>query len=101
MPDEIIENEELLDLILPILRSDFQIAEENNIAAELVVDIPIFAIMGDQEEYVSEISNWKMYTNSGFNSTIMKGGHFFILNFPIELAQFIKYHYEIVLFRYS
>jgi surfactin synthase thioesterase subunit len=90
---EVIENEELLDLLLPILRADFEVSERNNLKLEAPVRAPVFAIMGNEEEYVDEIGNWKNYTLSGFNKRILKGDHFFIFRHPQEIAQIIRYSY--------
>jgi len=93
VPPEVIENEELLDLLLPILRADFEVSERNNMKLESPVRAPVFAIMGNEEEYVDEIGNWKNYTLSGFNKRILKGDHFFIFKHPQEIAQIIRYSY--------
>lgn len=75
-PEELFENEELLNFFLPILRSDFQIAEENELTEISAVKSPILALMGDQEDNMKEINNWRKYSKSDFGSYILLGGHF-------------------------
>jgi len=90
VPREVYDHEELLNFLLPILRADFEIAEENGLECEPAVNVPIFAIMGDEEDYVNEISNWKRFTYSRFDYKVLSGGHFFIFNHPCEIANIIK-----------
>ncbi len=90
VPNEVLENRELLDLFLPILRADFQVAEENHLEKEPPVNIPIFAIMGEDEEYVKDICNWRHFTYSSFDHKTLGGGHFFIFEHAKEVANIIR-----------
>ena len=87
---EILDNKDLLDLFLPILRSDFKVAEENGMDAEPAVDVPIFAVMGDEEDYAKEITNWRRFTSAGFEYKLLPGGHFFIFEHFREIANIIR-----------
>ncbi|WP_264524490.1 thioesterase II family protein [Flavobacterium sp. N502536] len=78
--DELLQSKELLDFVLPILRADFKIVEQDFFIENTVVKSPIVAIMGNSEKYVDRINNWKKHTASGFSSYVLKGNHFFILN---------------------
>ncbi len=91
---ELLSNDELLEIITPILRADFQIAEENGLDNEPAIQAPVFAIMGDQEEYIDQISNWKKFTRSEFDFTIMTGGHFFIFDHGSDVARMIWRNYN-------
>jgi external thioesterase TEII len=90
LPDEILENEELLSYFEPILRADFKIAEQNFMTGEPAVNVPIYAMMGSQEEKAGEISNWANYTKKDFGYTILEGDHFFIYKHPAQIAGIIK-----------
>ncbi len=93
-PSEVIENEELLDYFLPILRADFEISEKNHLENELAVNAPIYAMMGSKEEKVEEISNWSKFTRALFTYTIFDGGHFFIHDHPNQIAYIMKDWYH-------
>ncbi|QHI35437.1 Surfactin synthase thioesterase subunit [Kordia antarctica] len=91
--EEIFTNKELFDFFTPILRADFEVVEkdESNLEAQNErVNIPIHVLMGDEEEYVDYIDNWKRYTFSYFESQILKGNHFFIYEYPEKIAEVIK-----------
>ncbi|NQX41019.1 Surfactin synthase thioesterase subunit [Pedobacter steynii] len=93
-PDELFESEDLLDFYLPILRADFEIVENRVSSEEAAVLTPIYSMMGDLEENHQEISNWGNYTKTKFNSKIFEGGHFFIHDYPNEIAEIINQAYD-------
>jgi external thioesterase TEII len=90
IPPELIENEEFFNYVEPILRADFEIAENNNLINEPATQTPLYAIMGSQEEKVDEISNWGRYTNSKFSYEVLEGDHFFIHRHCDRIAAIIK-----------
>lgn len=92
--DELIDNRELFDFFEPILRADFEIAENNKLEFETAVVTPIYAMMGSEEGMVEKISNWSNYTNAHFDYEIMEGDHFFIHNHASKIARIIKTNYD-------
>jgi external thioesterase TEII len=90
VPEELLQNDELLDFFEPILRADFEVSEENGMNDETPVNIPVFALMGSEEEENKHIQNWAKYTRSFFDCTILDGGHFFIHKHPQRIAGIIS-----------
>lgn len=88
-PDELLENAELMEFFEPILRADFEIAENNGMDDEPAIEAPLYAMMGDQEENVDRITNWSRFTRSRFNYEILEGDHFFIYQHPQRVATVI------------
>lgn len=89
--EELMANEELFDFFIPMLKADFEIVEkEEAFPIFSAVRSPIFAIMGNREEYADKIANWKHFTASDFEYTILEGDHFFIYDRARELADIIK-----------
>ncbi|WKL50107.1 amino acid adenylation domain-containing protein [Flavobacterium pectinovorum] len=86
---QFLENKELLDYFIPILKADFEISEENNLDSDSIVKSPIYAIMGDLEKNAAHISNWSNYTSAHFNYEIFSGDHFFIYNHAERLCSII------------
>ncbi|MGM1050338.1 MAG: thioesterase II family protein [Bacillota bacterium] len=79
-PGELLENKELMQLVLPILRSDFEI-NENYIYKErkdkIECDITVFK--GKEEDMaLEEILVWKTRGGRGFKIFTLEGNHFFI-----------------------
>jgi external thioesterase TEII len=89
IPKEILMNEELFNFFSPIIRSDFQIIEENNTIPTERIATPIYALMGNQEEKVGEIHNWEKYTRTELYVEILEGNHFFIYNHQDKLIEII------------
>src|SRR5258708_15140581 len=90
IPPEMIENEELFSFFEPILRADMEIAEKKNMTGEPAINAPLFALMGSDEAKADKISNWSFFTQSHFNSEILKGDHFFIYKHPARIAAIIR-----------
>lgn len=91
---EFLESKELLDYFIPILKADFEIAEENNLDEKTVVSTPIYAIMGDKEKHAESITNWSNYTISDFNFELLEGNHFFIFNHAGKISSIINQCYK-------
>ncbi|MBB6269859.1 surfactin synthase thioesterase subunit [Pedobacter cryoconitis] len=94
LPSEVLENQELLDYFMPILKADFEISEENNLERDSTINVPIYSLMGDTEEHADKITNWSKYTRSDFKHEVLSGDHFFIYNHPERLAKIITKHYH-------
>ena len=79
-PDGVLENPELMELFLPILRADFQLGETYSLAAPEPLDCPLSAYGGVQDTEVShdELQEWRRYTNADFQLRPFPGNHFFV-----------------------
>ncbi|MEO0776340.1 MAG: alpha/beta fold hydrolase [Bacteroidota bacterium] len=85
LPDELLANRELLDFILPILRADFRLFTDAPTTYP-PIQTPIDVIMGDREQLVGMIDNWRHLTTGTFRSTVLEGHHFFIYERVAELS---------------
>lgn len=91
VPEEILEDEDLYNYFIPIMRADFEILEKSKLSeVGLLIETPIFAAMGDKEETVAEIENWKLYTSGKFDYQVVPGNHFFIHEQVKTLAKIIN-----------
>jgi medium-chain acyl-[acyl-carrier-protein] hydrolase len=79
-PPEAFQYPELLEMMLPILKADFSLAETCPYAAEPPLDCPIVAYCGDQdtEAPVGDVDAWRAQTSSSFSRHVLPGGHFFV-----------------------
>lgn len=81
MPDEIVNNQEVLDYLLEILRVDITALETNEYKEKSKYNIPIVAMRGSEESITKEdIIDWERQTSSTFKHRVLPGNHFFILN---------------------
>ncbi|HEX7317786.1 MAG TPA: alpha/beta fold hydrolase [Pyrinomonadaceae bacterium] len=79
-PEEVFEHPELMALMIPLLRADFEVSETYVGSNQPPLDCPITAFGGveDQDVPPEKIEGWGAHTNGPFLSHILPGGHFFI-----------------------
>jgi surfactin synthase thioesterase subunit len=89
-PDEILQNEELLNFFEPILRADFEVSETFTYVHGEPIDVPITVITGTEEEMkAEEIFLWQKETRYKVDFGKMPGNHFFILHHAAEIISII------------
>ncbi|MEO1054745.1 MAG: thioesterase domain-containing protein [Bacteroidota bacterium] len=89
-PDEILEDEDLMEFFEPILRADFEAIETYEHTPGEPFDIPITAIIGDREKATyEEAQEWKKVTQGDVDIRIFPGKHFFIFNNTREIIKLI------------
>lgn len=87
IPAAVMEDPELLELMLPILRADLAICETYQFADESPLDCPI-TVFGGQEDYwisATDLAAWEGHTADVLNVKMFDGDHFFI-NDPRQLV---------------
>ena len=91
VPKEIIEDQEFFSFFERILRADFQAIEDYVYTGHNVLNVPILALLGDNEETTENQSrSWSQYTNNLFHLEIYKGGHFFLFDHVEEILKLIE-----------
>ena len=80
IPDEVLAEDELLQLVLPALRADILVLETHPYARELPLDCPISCFGGQEDRHVSreDLESWAEHTRAGSKVRIFPGRHFFI-----------------------
>lgn len=83
--EEILNNPELLELVLPVLRADMQAIQTYAHLPEPPFNYPVTAYGGMKDRYVDreEVEAWKEYTQAAFSYRIFPGDHFFIDQYPL------------------
>lgn len=83
-PPEIFENDEMLQVLLPVIRADFEMIDTYTFAQGSPLDIPISAYGGRDDQVVPEKSllAWAEHTTKIFAGSLFDGGHFFIRSAP-------------------
>ncbi|HKG21210.1 MAG TPA: alpha/beta fold hydrolase [Blastocatellia bacterium] len=79
-PNEVLEHEELMQLMLPLLRADFEAIGNYEYRDEPALECPISAIGGLQDQDVTRehLAAWRAQTTSSFSLRMMPGDHFFL-----------------------
>ena len=79
IPTEVLEHQELMPLLLPLLRADFELAETYVYRAEPPLDVPISAYGGQQDSGATreELERWQELSIAGFKLRMFSGDQFF------------------------
>jgi medium-chain acyl-[acyl-carrier-protein] hydrolase len=90
-PKEVIDHAELMELMLPILRADFQLVQTYEYLAEAPLHCPI-SVYGGLQDFETPPDNllpWKELTSSRFASHMLPGDHFFIRSSQSQLLRLL------------
>jgi external thioesterase TEII len=90
---QVLDHEELFSFFEPVLRADFEIVHKQPLHVT-PVNIPVYAVMGSEEDTVSKIHNWEKYTTAGFDYEVLPGNHFFLFEHSGRMAEIIKSCYH-------
>ena len=79
-PQAVLEDEELMQLLLPILRADFSILETHIYQDfhPLTCPITVFGGLDDDRTTEEELQSWSQATQESFSLNMFPGDHFFI-----------------------
>lgn len=79
-PTEILEHPELMSLLLPVLRADFELVQTYVYKERRPLCCPITAFGGalDKEVGLRRLQAWRAQTTAGFSVHMIPGDHFFI-----------------------
>lgn len=79
-PKEVLEHAELMELMMPLLRADFQLNETYEYVVDAPLQCPITVFGGLQDTHVEQdtLVAWKEHTTSDFTMHMFPGDHFFL-----------------------
>lgn len=79
-PAEVLENDELLRLMLPLLRADFSVTQTYNHTEGPPLDCPltVFGGLRDKEVSRESLALWGEYMTARFSLHMLPGDHFFL-----------------------
>jgi medium-chain acyl-[acyl-carrier-protein] hydrolase len=91
-PEAILQNQELMELLLPSLRADFTILETYTYQSSPPLDCKIIAFSGVEDREVSqtEMQAWQQQTNANFYLHTLPGDHFFLHSHQLTLLQLLN-----------
>lgn len=88
-PEELLQNEELLQVFFPILRADIALHETYRYVPGEPFDCPIAAFGGLEDGEVSRdnLAAWRVHTRGAFTLRMFPGDHFFLRSARTPLLQ--------------
>jgi len=85
--EEVLQNKQLMEMFLPLLRADFEVCETYVYRDEPPLDCPVSAYAGRHEIARDLLQDWADLTTGNFESMIFPGDHFFL---NTERARFVR-----------
>ncbi|MEU3457848.1 alpha/beta fold hydrolase [Micromonospora sp. NPDC006766] len=88
----VLGDEEILRTVLPALRSDYRAAETYRYRPGPPLNCPITALIGDQDDQVSEAEAqpWAERTTGAFTLKVFPGGHFYLNDHSAAVLALIR-----------
>lgn len=92
IPEEILADESLLHLFLPVFRADFAMMRKYCDRSRKKLQCPVFACGGteDPEAARGEVLSWRQYTSADFGSRFLSGGHFYLFDREEEMLGLLQ-----------
>lgn len=90
-PKEVLQNSELMELLLPSIRADFEISDTYEYVPSSPLNCPISAYGGLNDPIISstDLKAWKIHTNAAFSLQMFPGDHFFLNTYRQSLVETI------------
>jgi surfactin synthase thioesterase subunit len=91
-PQELLDNEELMALALPMLRADYSVlgTYEYRPAPPLAVPLTVLGATSDWLVPPSALSGWRKQTTAGTRHQLFPGDHFFINSAGAEVMEIVS-----------
>jgi surfactin synthase thioesterase subunit len=85
-------DDELMRLVLPVIRNDYQAAETYVVEDGAKLGCPITALTGDSDvkATVDEARGWADHTEGAFDIEVYPGGHFYLVKHQAEVLGVIR-----------
>jgi medium-chain acyl-[acyl-carrier-protein] hydrolase len=101
MPAELNGNTEMIDVILPTLRSDFRLCDTYAYTEEPPLDIPMTVLGGkdDDEVPLDGLAAWKRQTAARFAVRTFPGGHFYFSSADDEFFAVLNHEIRRIIHR--
>ncbi|MEU5167971.1 MULTISPECIES: alpha/beta fold hydrolase [Streptomyces] len=93
-PEELLENEELMELYLPTIRADYTILDHYRAPQITPLPCPVSVFHGadDQDVPPESVGEWASYSSGSFAAEEIAGDHFFLRDSEEELLTKLALH---------
>lgn len=91
-PADILNNQEVMELMLPLLRADYTLHDLYAYAPGEPLDCPITAFGGEADDQATlpQLIEWRAQTRGQFNLHMLPGDHFFIRSESALLLRYVS-----------
>lgn len=90
-PKEVLEHQELMEIMTPILRADFEVCETYQFRQKPKLECPLTVLCGLQDSGATrdELEAWREHSAGLFNLRMFPGDHFYLLEHKHKLVETI------------
>lgn len=94
MPQQLLQNLDVLQVLMPRLRADFELFETYSPPEFSKLSNPLIICGGDADEIVplEKLNKWKEYTTSSAEIHTFSGDHFYHQHFASDIAKILEKH---------
>ncbi len=98
---EILDSDELMTLLMPMLRADFTLAETYRVPASARLHCDLVALCGAQDDTAAHdvMQQWRVLTTGQFDLIDFDGGHFFVQADPNAVLNMLSHTLQLRLKR--
>lgn len=91
-PRQVLDNRELMELVLPVIRADFQLVSNYVYRPLVPLDVPLTVLAGHGDGHVAaeHVDAWRMETTADCDVRWFDGDHFFIKQQADKVAAFVE-----------
>ncbi|MFH8350198.1 alpha/beta fold hydrolase [Streptomyces sp. NPDC018045] len=91
-------DDDLTQLLLPVMRADFTAAEEYEAAPQPGCQVPITVLHGEQDAVApaSEVLGWSRFTHGPFRFSALPGEHTFVFDQPERVVALVNTYWRTV-----
>jgi surfactin synthase thioesterase subunit len=91
-PPQVLANRELMTLLLPMVRADFEMLDTYAQPDEAPLSVPLAVWGGTEDPHPSPqtLETWRDYTTQDFTLQLIPGGHFFMLSAGEALREAVE-----------
>ncbi|MEG8179849.1 thioesterase [Nocardia terpenica] len=92
---QLLQDPEVLEMILPALRSDYRAVETYRFVPDGPPPCPITALTGDRDPHATpdEVREWARHSQNPFAAKVFPGGHFFLAERATEVLAVLSNHF--------
>jgi medium-chain acyl-[acyl-carrier-protein] hydrolase len=96
MPARLLQDSDLMELFIPLLRANFQMCESYVYQPDLPLSCPISIFGGLDDPRISpeDLAVWKQHTTGQFRLRMLEGGHYFFEDAWTEVAAYVAQDLE-------
>lgn len=93
-PSEVLEQDELMELYLPVIRQDFRLVETYEFEEEDHLETSITALGGESDPNLEgeNLTDWEEFTTREFQSHWFPGGHFYLESSERQVVTWLESH---------